>query len=179
MAPRTVRCRRVLTLATRKRLFASQSERMVRKQSSSSKAGFMRTGPLSAPLPVGVAALALFLRAGFLALRLMLVLPTDCAPRGNQRRCMPGALPLCSAWHIISRLQRAARRRSGRRRPRDRLWRPRRSLSRGLARFYKTCFRLAKRRRASECSTSNAAQTVALLACARLRITALRGTTLR
>ena len=55
------------------------------------------------------------------------------------------------------------RRRSCRPRPRDRLWRPRRSLSRGLARFYKTCFRLAKRRRASECSTSNAAQTVALI----------------
>ena len=67
-------------------------ERMLRKQSSSSNAGFMRTGARSTPLPVGSVAAVAFLRAGLLALRLMLVLRTDCAPRGSQRRCIPGAL---------------------------------------------------------------------------------------
>ena len=83
--------------------------------------------------------------------------PRYCGAAGTEPHAT-SARHSAAAWAL-----QAPRRRSCRPRLHARLWRLRRSLSRGLARFYKTCFRLAKRRRASECGTSNAAQTVALL----------------
>ena len=148
---------------------ASQNERMVRKQSCPQTQGsceLVRCRPRFRSVP----SRPWLLRAGFLALRLMLVLApiarhgaasgdvfqalcTDCAPRGNQRRCMPGAAALQRSGTSSSAESSPT---SGIVGASDRLWRLGESVTR-LGSIYKTCF-ACKAQAIAECSTSNAVQ---------------------